>query len=70
MENKYGLGSTKVAQKQHDAKVKATSVKACKFCGHGSLTLCPTLSDHYCEKCGKYQDDLPTGYSTGRSADF
>lgn len=42
----------------------------CLFCGHSHLTLCPTLGDHYCEKCGKYQEEAPEGYATGRPASY
>lgn len=72
MENKYGLGSARVAHEHHDAKLKAESNPEliCRFCGGSHLTLCLTMHDHRCESCGKWQNDLPMGYSTGRSADY
>lgn len=72
MENKYGLGSARVAHEHHDAKLKATghADMACRFCGATHLTLCLTMHDHRCETCGKWQNDMPMGYSTGRSADY
>lgn len=72
MENKYGLGSARVAHEHHDAKLKAESHPelACRFCGSSHLTLCLTMHDHRCEACGKWQSDMPMGYSTGRSADY
>lgn len=72
MENKYGLGSAKVANEHHDAKLKSSSHAElmCRFCGNAQLTLCLTMNDHRCEVCGQWQNDLPVGYSTGRSADY
>lgn len=73
MDNKYGLGSAKVAYAHHEAaKHKPTSapVRVCCYCGHDQLTFCPTLDDHYCEACGEYQNDMPVGYATGHSADY
>lgn len=72
MDNKYGLGSAKVATAHHEAKVRssAMSVLACRFCSGVNLLLCPTMNDHYCKDCGEYQSDVPAGYSTGHSADY
>lgn len=72
MDNKYGLGSAKVATAHHDAKPKPANVVTieCRFCGGCSLILCTTMSDHYCKECGEYQADVPHGYSTGHSADY
>lgn len=72
MDNKYGLGSNKVAHEHHEAhhKSSAQPVLACRFCGGTHLTLCSTMHDHRCEHCGQWQNDLPLGYSTGRSADY
>lgn len=72
MDNKYGLGSAKVAYAHHEATHKPASVpaKACSHCGSDRLILCPTLDDHYCEACGQYQNDIPAGYATGHSADY
>ena len=72
MDNKYGLGSAKVAHVHHDAKhgTSTASAMACRNCGSDRLILCPTLNDHFCKDCGEYQGDVPAGYSTGRSADY
>lgn len=72
MDNKYGLGSAKVAHEHHEAQQKAAAKPAivCRFCGSDHLTLCLTMHDHRCENCGKWQEDLPMGYSSGRSADY
>lgn len=73
MDNKYGLGSAKVAYAHHEATHKpalATTAKACCHCGYEKLTYCPTLEDHYCEACGEYQNDIPVGYATGHSANY
>ncbi|HZV98788.1 MAG TPA: hypothetical protein VFF74_07345 [Methylophilaceae bacterium] len=72
MDNKYGLGSTKVAQEHHEthAKTHAKSELTCRFCGHAELTLSPTMHDHRCNHCGEWQNDIPMGYSTGRSSDY
>lgn len=72
MDNKYGLGSAKVATAHHETHHKpATShAMACRYCNSPELILCPTLNDHYCKECGEYQNDMPAGYSTGHSADY
>lgn len=72
MDNKYGLGSAKVAHVHDDARRVASPVTAmtCCNCGSDRLILCPTLNDHFCKACGEYQGDVPAGYSTGRSADY
>lgn len=72
MDNKYGLGGARVAHAHHDAKESslAKPEMICRFCGHDQLTLCPTMNDHFCKDCGKYQGDIPMGYSTGRYADY
>jgi hypothetical protein len=71
MDNKYGLGSAKVATAHHETKHPATPTPAtCIDCGSGQLILCPTMNDHYCKDCGQYQSDLPAGYSTGRSSNY
>jgi hypothetical protein len=71
MDNKYGLGSTRVAQEHHETHAKSATdpAHACRFCGHGNLTLCKTMQDHRCNSCGEWQNDA-SGYSTGRSADY
>ena len=72
MDNKYGLGSAKVATVHHDHHHKPAPISAavCQFCNSANLILCPTLNDHYCKECGQYQNDPPAGYSTGHSHDY
>jgi hypothetical protein len=72
MDNKYGLGSAKVAKEHHETHHKVTihHVPHCKFCHHCDLVLCQTMHDHCCANCGKWQNDIPIGYSTGRSSDY
>jgi hypothetical protein len=71
-DNKYGLGSSKVAKEHHDAHHKTVSSlpTQCKFCGSANLTLSPTMHDHRCNDCGEWQNDIPQGYSTGRSSHY
>ena len=42
----------------------------CKFCGSEHLVLSPTMHDHRCASCDEWQNDIPQGYSTGRSDNF
>ena len=70
MDNKYGLGSAKVATAHHESHHKTESSLTCRFCLSVQLMLCPTLNDHYCKECGQYQSDAPIDYSTGHSADY
>jgi hypothetical protein len=72
MDNKYGLGSAKVATAHHELhhRPEQPHLLACRFCYSIQLILCPTLNDHYCKECGEYQGDVPAGYSTGHSADY
>ncbi len=72
MDNKYGLGSSKVATAHHELhhKPKAISSSVCRYCNSENLIPCPTLNDHYCKECGEYQGDMPVGYSSGHSADY
>lgn len=71
MDNKYGLGSSKVAHAHHEIthRVMATPM-TCHHCGSDQLTLCPSMNDHFCKECGEYQSDLPLGYFTGRSTNY
>lgn len=70
MDNKYGLGSTRVAQEHNGTHAKSEQpAQVCRFCGHDKLTLCQTMQDHRCNNCGEWQNDA-FGYSTGRSADY
>jgi hypothetical protein len=66
MDNKYGLGSSKVAVKLHKKKENMK----CRTCKSTQLHFCPTMQDHQCAKCGEWQNDIPHNYSTGRSADY
>jgi ribosomal protein S27E len=72
MDNKYELGSTKVATEHHEAQQKTETLHAthCKFCGSENLVLSPSMHDHKCAECGEWQLDIPQGYSTGRSSDY
>jgi hypothetical protein len=72
MDNKYGLGSTKVATEHHELHhhSDAESRIICKFCQSENVTLSPTMHDHKCSDCGEWQLDIPQGYSTGRSSDY
>lgn len=72
MDNKYGLGSAKVATEHHMSHHKAHAAHAatCKFCGSEHLVLSPSMHDHSCADCGKWQNDIPQGYSSGRSSDY
>lgn len=72
MDNKYGLGGVKVAKEHHDANHKEKEIHPteCKFCGSKELALSPTMHDHICNACGEWQNDVPQGYSTGRSSDY
>ncbi len=72
MDNKYGLGSSKVATEHHETHHKTPESHAthCKFCGSTHLAVSPTMHDHRCGDCGEWQSDIPQGYSTGRSSDY
>ena len=72
MDNKYGLGSVKVATAHHDTHHKETALHPteCKHCGASKLALSSTMNDHLCNECGEWQNDVPQGYSTGRSSDY
>jgi hypothetical protein len=72
MDNKYGLGSRKVATGHHETHHKSAPIHAtnCKFCGFANLALSLTMHDHRCTDCGEWQSDVPQGYSTGRSSEF
>ena len=66
MDNKYGLGSSKVATEisKRDKNI------SCQFCDNSKLKYCPTMEDHQCLKCNRWQNDLPDNYATGRSSDY
>lgn len=72
MDNKYGLGGAKVATEHHEThhKTGRHGPEKCKFCGHDQLILCPTMHDHRCAACNEWQNDVPQGYSSGRSNDY
>ena len=57
MDNKYGLGSNKVATEHHEKHPK-TAAPLCKFCGATTLHYSPTLHDHQCEACNEWQMDV------------
>jgi hypothetical protein len=68
MDNKYGLGSTRVATEHHDLHHKESHT--CKYCGSLDLSTSATMHDRLCNECGEWQNDVPQGYSTGRSSDY
>ena len=73
MDNKYGLGSSKVAHQHHQThhpKATAHHPLTCKFFQHSELVLSLTMHDHRCVNCGQWQNDVPVGYSTGRMTDY
>ncbi|OYY50698.1 MAG: hypothetical protein B7X95_09330 [Methylophilaceae bacterium 17-44-8] len=72
MDNKYGLGSTKVATEHQAIQEKSDTADqvVCKFCKSTRLVLSPTMHDHRCDACGEWQQDVPQGYSSGRSSDY
>ena len=72
MDNKYGLGSSKVTTEHHETHHKSPDIhpKICKFCGSNQLELSPTMRDHRFAACGEWQNDIPQGYSSGRSSDY
>ncbi|MDX1916055.1 MAG: hypothetical protein SFU55_10760 [Methylophilus sp.] len=72
MDNKYGLGSTKVAKEHHELHHKSAEDIAlrCKFCDGTNLILSISMHDHRCHDCGEWQSDIPQGYSTGRSSTY
>lgn len=72
MDNKYGLGSAKVATVHHEAHHTDESlhVTECFACGSNRLSLSSTMNDYVCAECGEWQNDIPQGYSTGRSSDY
>ncbi len=72
MDNKYGLGSSKVATEHHNTHHKAAPLHAthCKHCSSAELMFSPSMQDHRCNTCGEWQNDVPQGYSTGRATDY
>lgn len=70
MDNKYGLGSARVATAHQETRQKSSAgaVMLCQYCSSDQLILCPTMDDHYCKSCGQYQSDVPLDYATGRSS--
>lgn len=72
MDNKYGLGSSKVATEHHETHDKKSGQLAatCKFCASTHLVMSPSMHDHCCAHCGEWQNDIPQGYSAGRSSDY
>ncbi|MDR2875082.1 MAG: hypothetical protein LBV44_04040 [Methylobacillus sp.] len=71
MDNKYGLGSAKMSHVAHERHAASHQLSAaCHRCGGTQLILCATLNDHFCKDCGEYQNDIPAGYTTGRSENY
>lgn len=70
MDNKYALGSAKVATEHHEVAHKNKPSLACKFCNSAQLVLCPTMHDHKCSHCGEWQQDIENSYATGRSSNY
>lgn len=75
MDNKYGLGSRRLATEHHQSHrevVRSASYHhmACRVCKSTHLRLCPTMQDHQCLDCGEWQMDLPAGYAVGRQSDY
>lgn len=72
MDNKYGLGSSKVATEHHEMHHKFPDhhALACKYCGSTHLILSQSMNDHRCSDCGEWQNDISQDYSTGRSSDY
>ena len=54
MDNKYGLGSAKVATEHHETHHKAavSHETNCKFCGSASVVLSHTMHDNRYQECG------------------
>ena len=71
MDNKYALGSTKVATEHHEGLHKLdVQSRVCKFCGSANLVLSQTMHDHKCSDCGEWQEDVEKSYATGRSSEY
>lgn len=72
MDNKYGLGGSKVATEHHEAHHKTAPLHpaVCKHCNSSNLIFSPSMHDHRCNECGEWQNDVPQGYSTGRATDY
>ncbi len=74
MDNKYGLGSKRLAtehQHQHPQSQTASHhAMQCRVCHSQHLRLCPTMQDHQCNDCGEWQLDTPSNYAIGRSSDY
>lgn len=72
MDNKYGLGSAKVATEHHQSHQKQArdSLAVCKFCSSTTLVHCTTMQDHRCASCGEWQMQITQSYATGRNSDY
>lgn len=76
MDNKYGLGSKRLASEhqqqhhRHDTQSASYHPLHCRFCQSPRLRLCPTLQDHQCDECGEWQQDTPANYAIGRSSEY
>lgn len=76
MDNKYGLGSKRLATEHHQHHQRPETQSAshhalrCRFCQSTQLRLCPTMQDHQCDACGEWQLDTPVNYAVGRSSEY
>lgn len=72
MDNKYGLGGSKVATEHHETHHKTGPLHpvVCRHCSSTDLIFSPSMHDHHCNDCGEWQNDVPQGYSTGRASDY
>lgn len=72
MDNKYGLGSAKVATEhlQSQQKQARASHAVCRFCYSTTLVHCATMQDHRCASCGEWQMEVMQSYTTGRNSDY
>lgn len=71
MDNKYALGSTKVATEHHETVHKSSHpAQTCKFCDVAELVFCPTMQDYKCSHCDEWQMNAGKSYALGRSSDY
>lgn len=75
MDNKYGLGSRRLATEHHQGHKQplrhaSHHTMQCRACKNTNLRLCPTVEDHQCNDCGEWQQDMPAGYAIGRNSDY
>ena len=76
MDNKYGLGSRRLATEHHHHSHRQVARQVshhpllCRICKSSNLRLCPSMQDHQCNDCGEWQMDMPAGYAIGRNSDY